>query len=432
MPIRIRVCNLVRRIFKLGVVITTSILLLQQTNAEPVDLIGKVQAFTRNFEFDFVSWTFNAFWVKGIQKSLGVSNYISESNRSDIVLKYLDLEDLINQVGREISIKFSDPDVVDPESATLNLRNIRNDLNQKRNSIAPVAESIFQDQLSKSVAELSLTFGGQPIPPILYHVTETPKSLIVSPRSVIRQDANIAIEPDISLDQQSALEEKVDQSLDVSSLVVSIGGIGLYPTMVMETNSINWLAEVVSHEWVHNFLTLRPLGANYGASPDLRTINETVANLAGKEIAAKLIEEFYPEFIPPPPQPQISENEIPPDDDQPVFDFDGEMHETRVAVDLFLDDGKIDEAETYMEQRREFFWENGYQIRKLNQAYFAFHGAYADEPGGASGAAEDPIGNAVRKLRSQNPSLAAFLNQISWMWTLDQLQEAIQDTSNMY
>ena len=431
MPIRIRICNQVRRIFKLGIIITASIFLLQQTNAERVDLIGRVQAFTRHFEFDFVSWTLNAFWVKGIQKSLGISTYISESNRSEIVLSYLDLEDLINKVDREISGKFSDPEVADPEGATSNLRNLRDELVQKRDSLAPIVESILQDQLSKSIADLNLTFGGQPIPPILYHVTETPKSLIVSPRSVIRQDANISIEPDISLDQQSVLENKVDQSLNVSSLVVGVGGIGLYPTMVMETNSINWLAEVVSHEWVHNFLTLRPLGASYGTSPDMRTINETVANLAGKEIAAALIEEFYPKFIPPPPQSQISENETPSDDDQSVFDFDKEMHETRVVVDSLLADGKIETAENYMEQRREFFWENGYQIRKLNQAYFAFHGAYADEPGGASGAAEDPIGDAVRKLRSQNPSLAAFLNQISWMWSLEQLQKAVQDSSNI-
>ena len=49
-----------------------------------------------------------------------------------------------------------------------------------------------------------------------------------------------------------------------------------------------------------------------------------------------------------------------------------------------------------MEQRRQLFVENGYYIRKLNQAYFAFYGAYADVPGGAAG--EDPVGPAVRAL----------------------------------
>jgi hypothetical protein len=103
------------------------------------------------------------------------------------------------------------------------------------------------------------------------------------------------------------------------------------------------------------------------------------------------------------------------------------MHETRTNVDQMLADGKIEEAEAYMEARRQFFWENGYRIRKLNQAYFAFHGAYADLPGGAAGA-EDPVGPAVRTLRAQSDSLADFINRISWMWSFEQLQAAIQET----
>jgi hypothetical protein len=110
--------------------------------------------------------------------------------------------------------------------------------------------------------------------------------------------------------------------------------------------------------------------------------------------------------------------------DKPPFDFRAEMHTTRVTADALLAQGKIDEAEAYMEQRRQVFWNNGYLIRKLNQAYFAFHGAYADVPGGAAG--EDPVGPAVRALRAESPSLAAFVNRISWMTSFQQLQEAIK------
>ena len=99
------------------------------------------------------------------------------------------------------------------------------------------------------------------------------------------------------------------------------------------------------------------------------------------------------------------------------------MRDTRVTVDQLLAEGKIEAAEQYMEQRREVFWENGYRIRKLNQAYFAFHGAYADEPGGAAG--EDPVGAAVRDLRANSPTLSAFLNRISWMYSFDQLERTV-------
>ena len=100
------------------------------------------------------------------------------------------------------------------------------------------------------------------------------------------------------------------------------------------------------------------------------------------------------------------------------------MHETRVTTDEMLAAGKIEEAEAYMDARREIFWQNGYAIRKLNQAYFAFYGAYADVPGGPAG--EDPVGPAVRALRTQSESLADFVNRISWMTSFEQLQAAIQ------
>jgi len=83
----------------------------------------------------------------------------------------------------------------------------------------------------------------------------------------------------------------------------------------------------------------------------------------------------------------------------------------------------VEEAEEYMEQRRVVFVEHGYMIRKLNQAYFAFHGAYADMPGGAVG--EDPVGPAVRALREQAGSLALFLRRIAWMNSFTDLQKAL-------
>jgi hypothetical protein len=250
--------------------------------------------------------------------------------------------------------------------------------------------------------------------------------LIVSPRDFIRQDADISLIPGLSLDEQVALEDKVDRGLKVSSLVVPIGGVGVYPTMVQETNNLVWLSEVVAHEWVHNFLTLRPLGINYFSSPELRVMNETTASIAGKEIGTAFLERFYPELVPP-PAPEKSEDtpELLEPNEPPAFDFRAEMHETRLKVDDLLAEGKVEEAEAYMEARRRFFWDHGYQIRKLNQAYFAFYGAYADEPGGPAGAAEDPVGEAVRELRKQSPSLAAFLNRISWLYSFEQLERII-------
>ena len=98
------------------------------------------------------------------------------------------------------------------------------------------------------------------------------------------------------------------------------------------------------------------------------------------------------------------------------------MHETRVKVDTLLADGKIEQAEAYMEARRQFFVEQGYQLRKLNQAYFAFYGAYNTGPGAGG---QDPVGPAVIALRERSASLKDFLDRMSWMTSFEELQAAV-------
>jgi hypothetical protein len=280
----------------------------------------------------------------------------------------------------------------------------------------------LQAQINAIADEMSLDLGGQAIPPVLFHNTPLPMLLVVSPRDAIHREADISLTPELTTEQQVELEERVDKALDVSSLVVRIGGVGAYPTMVNEVSDLTWLSEVIAHEWIHNFLTLRPLGMYYMDSPELRTMNETTASIAGKEIGRALLERYYPELVPPPPPP--GPQSPAPTSEPPGFNFNKEMHTTRVKVDELLAEGKIEEAEAYMEQRRQLFWENGYNIRKLNQAYFAFHGAYADEPLGAAG--EDPVGAAVRALRAQSPSLTQFLHKISLMTSFEQLKQAVE------
>ena len=134
-----------------------------------------------------------------------------------------------------------------------------------------------------------------------------------------------------------------------------------------------------------------------------------------------MLKRWYPERV---PEPVIEKGEtIAPAVKEPAeeaFNFRREMRETRVKVDELLLEGEIVEAETYMEQRRAFFWENGYQIRKINQAYFAFYGAYNDVPGGGA-AGNDPVGPAVQSLRASSPNLFEFVRRIQRVRSFEEL-----------
>ena len=191
--------------------------------------------------------------------------------------------------------------------------------------------------------------------------------------------------------------------------------------MVINTPNLIALIDITAHEWTHNYLFTFPtnLAWAYQTYPRLTTINETTSTLVGQEIARKVITRFYPDWV----------DRLPPVDPEGVpmqrepSEFDQTMRRVRLHVDGLLAEGKIEEAEAYMETERVKLVEKGYNLRKLNQAYFAFHGAYADQPGGAAG--DDPVGDAVRRLFDDSPSLAAFLKRIAWMTSFEQHQESI-------
>lgn len=403
------------------------------SSPHPGSAYDHARAFTRSDEFNFDIWTAEALWLKLKQSALGLPDYVPREHQIAVVMESARITEAIMRAEATLQLIYSDPNIKDKERESAYIRAELKRLNARQNQIAPLAESVLEMQVAHILSEVGLTLGGQPTPPVHYHVTPLPMNLIVSRRDRIERIISILLQPETPLEKQIEIEDKVAQALDVSTLVVPVGGIGTYPSMVMRTHDFRWQVGTVIHEWTHNFLSLRPLGMNYGASAELQTMNETTASIVENEIAPLLLARFYPMLT-------ASRLDLgraawniphPAGDDPPPFDYRAEMHETRVRADELLAAGKIEEAEAYMEARRQFFWENGYAIRKLNQAYFAFYGAYADIPGGPAG--EDPVGPAVRALREQSASLADFLYTIAWMDSYEDLLAAIgQSPSSAY
>ncbi len=395
-------------------IVTASAVPLRSTDS-------RVRQFTRDLEFDFSQWTLDAVLSEFGQASVGASVYLTDAQRGQVVRNYLALVDQIHTAQADLADIYGDPSIADPQATAASKQAELSALQAKQVGLEPLAESIIQEQVAVVLDQMGLGQTGAPFPPVAFHFSTLPKALIVSPRNEIRQEVNLELVPDISVPQQIRVENEVETSLDVSALVVPVGGIGTYPTMVQDSTSLSWVLEVVAHEWTHNYLDIRPLGINYDTNQSLRTMNETTASLMGKEVSRRAMAEFYPDLVPPPAPaqpPSAPSPSTPPE--PPQFDFNKEMRTTRLHVDDLLSQGKIDAAEAYMEARRQVFWDHGYHIRKLNQAYFAFYGSYADQPGGAAG--DDPVGAAVRTLWERSNSPAAFLRAMAWLTSFDQLR----------
>jgi len=401
------------------------ILLIATSVWLPIEPVEKIRIVTQSVEFDYLGWTASALWNKFLNTSLGISHYLSVEQQKQILRDHIRIhrqkEDLLNAIS-EI---YANPEVQSPSEQAAELqRNLISAESQLINQ-SKLTEMVIQDQISAVIDNLGLSIFRYPFPPVLYYVTDLPKNLVVSPREVIRQEASISLQATLNLDEITGIEQGVEDQTNFSALVVSVGGVSTYPTMVIDTDNLYLLVETIAHEWIHNYLFFKPLGIRYSASPQLRTMNETTASIAGREIGQFLIETFYLEQ--PWKNPVSSKNmearrEILADNETeniPGFDFQKAMYETRKEVDLLLAAGKVEEAEDFMERQKKVFWENGYPIRKLNQAYFAFHGAYAEEPFSAAG--EDPVGEDVRTLRMRSVNLKEFIRRMSHMTSYEDL-----------
>jgi hypothetical protein len=387
-------------------------------------------------QFNIVRWEVDALTAKAAHELITPQHGMSDADQVTFVRQTMQLVHDFEVLNVEIDKIYISPDIKDAASASQDQRRQRDILRQQINARQLLCEAIIQEQVESIIREEGFALGGQILPPLRFRFTGLPDVMIISRRDKIERIDQRTLVTDLPIEELLRLETKVDQQFDVSSLITPIGGLGAYPTMLPQTASVRFAIEVAAHEWAHNYFVwhLAPIALNYGNDATSRIINETSAVIFEREISKRVIAKYYPETtsqreglaiedwglrigdVNPQsltPNPQSKGLGLARAEAQTKFDFNREMRMTRLRADELLAEGKISEAEQYMEERRVVFVRNGYQIRKLNQAYFAFYGAYNAEPGGSATAGRDPIGPGVQRLRQQSASLGEFMRRVS-------------------
>lgn len=324
------------------------------------------------------------------------------------------------------------------EDARLELAALRRQQAAERSLI----EAVLQHQVRKEIREAGLGLIGFVWPPVQFAFIEPPLKLTVSPRDRITTLHSRVLQAEYDPATLEESERAIQARTNLSAHISQIGGMAVYPAMVVESSSLEWVLATIAHEWVHHYLFLFPLGLRYASNDDMTTINETASEIVGAEIAERLKRRLYDRSLPSAESAMGSSDEsscacntaelwsqtykleqnrwerfgrpLP-------FDFRQEMRETRLHVDRLLEAGLVETAENYMEGRRRFLVAKGYPLRVLNQAYFAFHGNY-----GTSAASSNPIGPLLQQLRAESDDLAHFLGQIRWFTSLSDLENALQ------
>jgi hypothetical protein len=304
-------------------------------------------------------------------------------------------------------------------------------LEAERASRENEVEDILESRMTTILEDQGLTMSPAPFteldmifPPVDFELEAPTRVLAVSPRDRIELQRDFLLTPGLSLETAIGIEQEVEAGnagdTGVAALVVTTGGVGTYPAVVSSRSPSASLIDTAFHEWIHNYLAFYPLGSRYFEGDDLRTINESVADLAGRELA-KLYTERYGELRAPAPSETPGPAASPsPRPGEEQFDFTAEMRALRVEVEELLADSKITEAESLMAEKRDYFEEHGHYIRRLNQAYFAFYGFYGDSP-----ASIDPIGPKVNELFEASGSVGEFVRRAASITSEDELSAAV-------
>jgi hypothetical protein len=322
----------------------------------------------------------------------------NEAEKSRSVERFLALNEEIDSLERQAEQTSStDSPVLDELAAR----------RRERDQLENVVEAVLEERVARVAEDVGLksSFPFFPkarwlFPPVDFEFAAPPLVLAISPRDRIYLESTRLLKSDLTLEQIEDVERS-EEATGVSALVVGIGGVGTYPSSIPPSADYSGLLETVAHEWLHQYLFFRPLGWRYFQDPSLATINETVVTIAGRELGATVAERYPVSAGVPAGQPDAGAQPPP---DQSI-DFNQVMRQLRLTVDRLLGEGKVAEAESLMEQTRQFLAAHGYYIRRINQAYFAFHGLYATTPASSS-----PIGPKLEELRQRSASLGDFIH----------------------
>ena len=338
-------------------------------------------------KYSLLRWEVDHFLDKWVNKFQEILPWNSEPSREARIAQAEEFFELRAQI-REL----------ERESAAGNAARTE-ELRQRTKDMQTDVEETIESEISAVLVQEGFSSRiGVIFPPVDTVFAASPGALIISPRDRIAQISSTLLKPGLSGEVRNELEDLIFREDDVSALVVSTGGVATYPSVVTASGSLRDALVISAHEWLHHWFFFQPLGQHFWDNADMTTLNETAASIGGEIIGDRAFTAMTGEVV-----SRESDSADEPADPA-AFDFTEVMRETRLTAEELLAEGKIEEAEAYMEERRQLIADNGIFIRKINQAFFAFHGSYATGAGSVS-----PIGDQLEELRDGTDSLEGFL-----------------------
>ena len=341
-------------------------------------------------------------------------NKPSDDKRTLIVEDYLKLTRQINKEKSllERGVKQNKYDSNQESSHVIQLT-------YRRDGLKARAEEAIEAAIS-SIAHkqgLGLTLG-MLFPPVDISLDSPPHILVTSPRDEIKLTNKQLIRADITGNRKQEIEGLVEKNQNISALVDNLSGLGTYPALVSDEHELRQIFRTAAHEWLHNYWFFRPFGQSMWDSDEMYTLNETAADIAGDEIGDLAFSNFGGDLSDPGNKYLTN------------TDYQSQvatiLKETRQKTEMLLEENKVTEAEAYMKSQ---WWRlklSGYNIRKINQAFFAFRGNYA-----TSSSSTSPIGDELKEYRGFFSNSGSFIRSLSKIKNYDQFRKELKNMKTL-
>lgn len=366
------------------------------------------------YKYSLLQWELSNFMDKWVRQTGQLLPWVSEDVRSvknQLAQDFFEMGRRQRSLERRLSFSTTNGEALSAEEAR-SMRTEIEEIVERRAAMRPQVEEAVEAEISSILGDANFKSRiGLIFPPVDTVYSSSPTVLVLSPRDRIHRQETILLSPGISEEERNRIEELVLLEENLSALVENTGGVATYPSVVSDASSMHHAVVITAHEWLHHWFFFQPLGQHFWDSSEMTTLNETAATLGGQEIGDLAFSAMTGKKGA--RGPKSGSPPIP-----GALDFNEAMRETRLKAEELLARGKIEEAEAYMEERRQFIADNGRFIRKINQAYFAFHGSYADSPASVS-----PINEQLKELRRRSDSLEDYLKTVASFSSIQEFTE---------
>ena len=104
-----------KRVFRLFFVLFFLLITVQRSSLPSTDPVENIRRFTRQIEFDYITWTLDAFGIKVDELAINYPDLLNVDEQHTLIEEYISIIRDLRQVNQDLVRFISDPAIKEPK-----------------------------------------------------------------------------------------------------------------------------------------------------------------------------------------------------------------------------------------------------------------------------------------------------------------------------